>query len=1838
MEKLKKLILNHDIDLTALTEVNKDWRKVPYDNSIWGATSSWREHRRVQVSYNTSTISRSKYQVGGTAMLMLGDITFRLSKQAQDPRHLGRWSMVTLTGKNDINTTIITCYCPNRSKELGSAYVQQLLYMANNKAALPDIDCPRQLFGIDLKCQIEQHVEKGHNVIVMGDFNSHYDKLTSWMLDVGLTDLIAEKHGPGPITCNRSAQRPLDVIFGTANLKIKRGGFLSFGKLLSDHRGIWIDIPKFLIYGYNPPHPVFPSARRLKLLDPRVVAKYLAYLHCSMKDNDLFERMNDVHKHATFPLSQRLIDEYEAIDILVCRLMDEAEQQCRKIRTGSIPWSPAYKHACLLLDYWYNRRKYANREHSNVRELIVLQNKLKLTYVPNLSIYDINIQIQAAYKKRKRCKDKAESLSLEYRTQLAAAKEDAGEGSAADFLRNMNGVEATRRLFRNIRRMEGKIRGGCTSKVTTRVNGREVEHTGRNTIDKVCAIENKRKYHLTENSSSQLLTDAFIHDLGHHGEGPEVHKVLNGTYIPPVTATQATKDFLTTCKTKPSTLELATPPEVAQRYKLQDKSWDSRKEKTTTYNQSMAHYKAIFSDKFLSWFFFQRADIPEMTGYSPQRHRKCVDLMIMKKHSCFDIAKQRTLGILDTEFNQSNKRIGRDGMENALALKKVAKEQFAIKNCAAPEQIVSKRAVLDHSQYMREIILLASSDLEACFDRIIHTAAALALLRVGISHAKIHTMFSTIQRMIHRIRTLFGDSFITYGGELFADLADWKNYPQGVLQGNAAGPTIWLLLSSMIFETLHTRGFAVEFCTSISKELFQLVGFAYVDDSDLIQTGTDPVIVLASMQDLINSWGELIDVTGGALSVEKSWWYMIDYNYKKGGKWIATDAGVNLQLAATSSSGERVPLKRLHADEASKMLGIYVAPDGNKEALIKDLKTAAVSWGSKMRNGNSTRIEAWTALNTNISAKLKYPLPACTLDEKECKSIMWPALQAALPKSGITSYISTEYRDGPRDYGGAGCLSLFHCQGTTRTSMVVELIHRKTPAGFFLLLCIEDVVLDAGQYGSLWKMDFSLVSPYIQSHSLIYNMWEYNTKHDILISLRHSEFKPQREGDVAIMSLANQNYSNPGDLKRIQRIRMKLGIIHLSDISTADGRRLDPTFLLTSLPNIRRNTYEWPIKHYTNKMDIALWRKFLRKVFNGANESLINPMGPWINMTFDTWIDCWDYFISQDKEFIYHRITDKLWHRHIRRPYSHRSYHTQYLQLDDIPSSDLYRASIRKTSISLVVTAISQKPDIPPALDNIAYSFGNIKLMVPRIDWFMRYITASPSTDKLWTEILESRAYAVSDGSYYRTSQTGACAWIISTRDGSEWIKGGGIIPGSKEDQDPYRSELGGQVGLAAVITSIILPPDTTPDITVACDGEAAINRVNMDSNIIKANMINVDMLSIISELWSESSFTITKKHVYGHQDDLGRPLTPLESLNCTVDIFAKEIAHKQIDGLLPDLEFSPTDKGYGTITCNGIMVTSKLQRTLYHHVTKNNFVKALGTNPEVPMDFSTVKVHWWSFGKARKEARYHTQTFITKWLSGDTATGRVMVNRKERIFPKCPRCNHEDEHLLHVMTCNSDGTIELRNNLLTELLLWLESVYTSTAIINFINMGLSKWFCNREYIWNADSPIFTHDPVEDNAFNCQMKLDWYYFMCGMITTELVELQQLEYSKMNSKKLGTRWATDLTHKLWNITHQLWKHRCDHLFETDEIHKLSGLEQLTAAVISEYGLGKGDLPQVYTSFFHTPLPSILEKPVRHLKRWFLIIRSAREANTMVRDLDDFSFDGPLRKWIGLIDNG
>ena len=155
----------------------------------------------------------------------------------------------------------------------------------------------------------------GHQILLVGDFNSAITDLTDWCHSLGLVDIIANQHGPGPITYKRSHSTPIDAIFGSPNLSSTRSGYLSFKRLLSDHRGLWIDIPQHLLFGYNPPPIHHPNARRLNLKDPRVVTAYLEFLKAACHEHAIFHRMKFIHDNFTCPLSDILRKEFEEVDL-----------------------------------------------------------------------------------------------------------------------------------------------------------------------------------------------------------------------------------------------------------------------------------------------------------------------------------------------------------------------------------------------------------------------------------------------------------------------------------------------------------------------------------------------------------------------------------------------------------------------------------------------------------------------------------------------------------------------------------------------------------------------------------------------------------------------------------------------------------------------------------------------------------------------------------------------------------------------------------------------------------------------------------------------------------------------------------------------------------------------------------------------------------------------------------------------------------------------------------------------------------------------------------------------------------------------------------------------------------------------------------------------------------------------------------------------------------------------------------------------------------------------------------------------------------------------------------
>ena len=95
----------------------------------------------------------------------------------------------------------------------------------------------------------------------------------------------------------------------------------------------------------------------------------------------------------------------------------------------------------------------------------------------------------------------------------------------------------------------------------------------------------------------------------------------------------------------------------------------------------------------------------------------------------------------------------------------------------------------------------------------VHAAVSLSLQRLGLLIKFIIGMLDSIQKTVHNIRTGFGDSTMTYGGEDI--LAAYKHHLQGLHQGNGAGPTIWSIVSSIIFKILRERGYGTQLLAAL---------------------------------------------------------------------------------------------------------------------------------------------------------------------------------------------------------------------------------------------------------------------------------------------------------------------------------------------------------------------------------------------------------------------------------------------------------------------------------------------------------------------------------------------------------------------------------------------------------------------------------------------------------------------------------------------------------------------------------------------------------------------------------------------------------------------------------------------------------------------------------------------------------------------------------------------------------------------------------------------------------------------------------------------------------------
>jgi len=364
------------------------------------------------------------------------------------------------------------------------------------------------------------------------------------------------------------------------------------------------------------------------------------------------------------------------------------------------------------------------------------------------------------------------------------------------------------------------------------------------------------------------------------------------------------------------------------------------------------------------------------------RWKKGINVMLKNERKlwCGEI---HIILVFEVDFNQLNRFIGKEMMQQAEMTGLVAGEQYSSRNGkSTSNQSLNKRLAFNIIWQTRRAAIICSSNVKLCYDHIVHQIVAQCMYRCSIPKLTLICMFTTLQNLHHHVRTLYGNS------EVWGSTNIWGVQVSGIGQGNGAGPQIWAVVSTPILDLLCQEKFRAAFKASISNNHIAFIGYSFVDNTDLIQTG--PNIdstcdnILPLMQATLDTWSAGLQVTSSALVPAKSFWYAINFQWSTR-HWKYKKPKPDQELLMSDYKNTCLPIQLLGPTKAQQTLGVYLVPDGNKKTQTQILIKKITTWADKARTGHLNQNTAWLNLMTTLLCQINYVLPATILSPQQCK-------------------------------------------------------------------------------------------------------------------------------------------------------------------------------------------------------------------------------------------------------------------------------------------------------------------------------------------------------------------------------------------------------------------------------------------------------------------------------------------------------------------------------------------------------------------------------------------------------------------------------------------------------------------------------------------------------------------------------------------------------------------------------------------------------------------------------------------------------------------------------------
>jgi hypothetical protein len=139
---------------------------------------------------------------------------------------------------------------------------------------------------------------------------------------------------------------------------------------------------------------------------------------------------------------------------------------------------------------------------------------------------------------------------------------------------------------------------------------------------------------------------------------------------------------------------------------------------------------------------------------------------------------------------------------------------------------------------------------------------------------------------------------------------------------------------------------------------------------------------------------------------------------------------------------------------------------------------------------------------------------------------------------------------------------------------------------------------------------------HLVTHTWMKMLWEKVSKFGLTVTAPHPTGGFPREGDEFIMQVILRAGYNSNEVRRINKMRVSMQVLFMSDILTASGNAIATEILSPRPRGEARSTMRWPNKQPTMS-DMTLWRNATHAIC--PRRCLSRGVGRFVRQTHRIW-------------------------------------------------------------------------------------------------------------------------------------------------------------------------------------------------------------------------------------------------------------------------------------------------------------------------------------------------------------------------------------------------------------------------------------------------------------------------------------------------------------------------------------------------------------------------------------------------------------------------------------------